>query len=270
MISEIEKPEGESSIKDECTPESIFTKIRERIFGIKKTDVQPELESEYKLEPIFSEAERSRSEIEEFEEDIKNRVYTKTIVDLQHRIREGIEYDPRLINYKLDWEKWDDKLKNEMPFEEIRRRLLANDGALLKRAEALTGGGVLFGVDENGRAVFTDVDDELFNSLLSYKQALNVVRFETEKGMFKIKNGQKIPTGYDMFSKGLIEMFVKFTGYKGGSDTGRNLIWLYSGENPVKRALGCSFVYETPFVSWTCPNGPFGGALLGVKRVLYV
>jgi len=61
-----------------------------------------------------------------------------------------------LSRYQEQYEKLPEEIKTRCSWEEVQERLLANNSEMLKRATGLRRGGILFGVDSNGEALFKD------------------------------------------------------------------------------------------------------------------
>jgi len=63
---------------------------------------------------------------------------------------------PPLAPYKIQYESLPDDVQDRCAWENIAARLLSENGKKLKLAQAMQGGGELFGVDREGRALFKD------------------------------------------------------------------------------------------------------------------
>jgi len=67
-----------------------------------------------------------------------------------------IVYAPELAVYKQGYDCMSDKVKNRCSWETIAERLLADSGRKLKKVLDMQGSGELFGIDNNGKALFKD------------------------------------------------------------------------------------------------------------------
>jgi hypothetical protein len=59
-------------------------------------------------------------------------------------------------SYREQYDRLPNNVKERCDWETVSAKLLANDGEKLKKAEAMQGGGELFGVDAEGMALFKD------------------------------------------------------------------------------------------------------------------
>lgn len=116
---------------------------------------------------------------------------------------EAAELDPRLKTFKADYDS-DASLKGKITWQEIKARLLANNGHYLALAQAMEQGGVLFGVDKSGNPLIADRGDEPIMKGMSYKDTRDRVlykhdRYDRDGQMQRDESGQPISTGYEMF-----------------------------------------------------------------------
>ena len=71
-------------------------------------------------------------------------------------VRKVIESVPELADYKKEYDRMSDDIKQRCTWEEIEKSLLANGSENLKLVQAMQNGGELAGIDEEGRAFFKD------------------------------------------------------------------------------------------------------------------
>lgn len=173
-----------------------------------------------------------------------------------------------LARYKDHYQKWDPSLKSRCTWEEVERRLLANNKKYLQLANALNEGGVLFGIDESNNLLFADAGGPIMQEK-TYNGARKAVCFRQGH-----ENDQTL-TGYQLFRyDGLylkskeIEMFEAFT-QKPIVGPGTFLIWLESGKNPQ---WGHVAVYNNAHkqVFVTALSAQTSRCDLGVRRLLKV
>jgi len=100
--------------------------------------------------------------------------------------------NPTLTRFKAQYEGLKPEDKDLCTWQEAEKRLLENDGRFLKLAEAMEGGGVLFGVDRSGKLLFADGGAEPIMTGKNYADTRKAV-------MFAEKEGKQVSTGYEMF-----------------------------------------------------------------------
>ncbi len=100
---------------------------------------------------------------------------------------------PPLVRFKADYERWPTKDKATATWEEVQKRLLANNGHYLNLASAMNEGGLLFGIDTEGNPLVADGGLRPIMCGMNYFDTREAVRF-TQNG-----EGEKTPTGYEMF-----------------------------------------------------------------------
>lgn len=173
-------------------------------------------------------------------------------------------------------------LKLLCSWEEVRSRLLANDGHYLYKAGCLQERGLLFGVDDRGSLLFADGGEELLMTNRKYPDTRNAICF--------LEESKKVPTGYEMFpyfedwsycegydrTSPEMEMFEAFTGrpfpfvnsnYQVYPNPDPRSSWLESGENPLQAR--CSFY--NPYVCMVHRVNPAERhPKRGVRRLLRV
>lgn len=144
--------------------------------------------------------------------------------------------NPALKKFKADYDELPDNLKAKCPWEIAQARLLANDGEKLKLAQAMEQGGILFGVDNNGKLLFADKGDEPIMRGMNHPETRARVLYKhtslDENGEMNLdKNKQPIPTGYTMFPS------------EGGYDKDDEVIQYeeYTGKPFVKPTYGNAF-----------------------------
>ncbi|MBI4127206.1 hypothetical protein HY463_00690 [Candidatus Peregrinibacteria bacterium] len=81
------------------------------------------------------------------QEDTKEQVATAT---------ETIEVDPRLTKFAEMYKKWSATSKRRLDWSRVQAAMLADDGALLKKVEALPNGPIMFGADKAGNILFAN------------------------------------------------------------------------------------------------------------------
>lgn len=69
---------------------------------------------------------------------------------------ETMEVDPRLTKFAEMYNKWSPESKLRLDWKRVQAAMLANDGALLKQAEAIPNGPVMFGADKEGNILFAN------------------------------------------------------------------------------------------------------------------
>lgn len=202
-----------------------------------------------------------------------------------------------LSKFKAEYDKLSPDLQAKCPWEVAQTRLLENDGEKLKLAHAMEQGGVLFGVDKDGKLLFADKGDEPIMKGMNYKDTRDRVLFKHDRldkeGKMELDEEQKpISTGYTMFpysgdydkSEEILQ-YESFTGYhfirpfrlkrflSQPSDNGPEWrsSWLESEEDP----LVPRFIQFNPS---NCSTGVSGAGLgplsedpdRGVRRLLRV
>ncbi len=186
---------------------------------------------------------------------------------------ETILKTPALARFKADYERWSAKDKAKAPWEEVQERLLANEGYKLKRASAMNEGGVLFGIDSEGKFLVADGGLEPIMTGMNYADIREAVRFA------KDDKGKKTSTGYEMFGyTGKFDKspemlaFEAFTGQpfvKSPSGREWRFSWLESGDNfHLPRNAGFNPVFGRVLVGHDYPV--FSPSLLGTRRLLRV
>lgn len=177
--------------------------------------------------------------------------------------------NPALARYHVDYAKWDAGMKAKCTWEEVSKRLLANNGHFLQLVLAMHQGGVLFGVDEHGNPLVADKGKDpmdLPHCGLNYPNTLQAVMFT------KNEKGEDVSTGYEMFPETYIRKFEESSGHRFvASNNGREWrgAWLDSGENPGwPRDASFSPVYQVVGVFSVYPRN--GYPYRGVRRLLRV
>jgi len=158
-----------------------------------------------------------------------------------------VEGNTSLKRFEADYDKISPDLQAKCPWETAKARLLANDGLQLKRAEAMEQGGILFGVDENGKVLFADKGDEPIMKGMNYKDTRDRVLYKHDhldkEGKIQLGEDNKpISTGYEMFpysgdydKSDEILQYESYTGkpfLKSTNVIGYVSSWLESGEDP--------------------------------------
>jgi len=69
---------------------------------------------------------------------------------------ESENLSPELAIYKQEYDRMFDDAKERCAWKTVAERLFANNGEKLKLAQSMQGGGELFGIDSEGRALFKD------------------------------------------------------------------------------------------------------------------
>ncbi len=69
---------------------------------------------------------------------------------------EMAEVDARLIKYSEMYNRWSGESKSRMDWKRVQEAMLANDGAVLKQAEAIPKGPIMFGADKDGNILFAN------------------------------------------------------------------------------------------------------------------
>jgi len=195
--------------------------------------------------------------------------------------------EPRLHTYRAQYERWGSGLKARCPWEEVKSRLLAQNGRYFALAERLNEKSILFGVDEESNLLFADGGEEPIMIGMGYTDTRDRVLYEFDGDKIKQDDGKPVRTGYEMFpyigdtGKSTEIMmfdenagipFVKHPGRDKRSSRGIDS-WLESGENPSDpryanyfEHTGCTGVSPDNFPQ---RRDPFRGVrrLLRVKKV---
>ncbi|MBI4127200.1 hypothetical protein HY463_00660 [Candidatus Peregrinibacteria bacterium] len=69
---------------------------------------------------------------------------------------ETMEADPRLAKYAEMYGRWSAVSKSRLDWSRVRAAMLADDGALLRKAEAIPKGPIMFGADKDGNILFAN------------------------------------------------------------------------------------------------------------------
>ncbi len=197
--------------------------------------------------------------------------------------KEVIELDPRLTTFKADFDK-DATLQSKCSWAEIQTRLLANEGHYLALAQAMEGGGELFGADRDGNILFSDRGDEPIMKGMNYKDTRDRVlykhdRYDKDGKMQTDEAGKPISTGYEMFpysdKYAKSDEILQYEAHTGSpfvkspnGDEWRSS-WVESGENPSwPRNVYFNPDFGYANVNLGNPLDEFG--LRGVRRLLRV
>jgi len=150
------------------------------------------------------------------------------------------ELDP----IKAQYEKMDQVSQARCSWEELVRRIIANNGYNLGLVHGLNNNGVLFGVDKEGNPLFADRGDEPVMTGMNYPDTRNRVLYKYDGEEMVRREGEPVRTGYEMFSysRGYakseeIEMYEKNTGrpfVKSPNGDEMRMSWLESGEYPER------------------------------------
>lgn len=184
-----------------------------------------------------------------------------TIAKKQSAINpEATEIDVRLASFKADFDQ-DYAIRAGCSWAEIQRRLLANGNHYLQLAEAMDGGGILFGVDEECNPLIANRGDEPIMKGRSYEDTRNRVLYKhnTNDEIIIGEGGQPVQTGYEMFpyagncnKSPEILMYEAHTGkpfVRSFPDKNkRRSAWVESGKNPSQPR----FVNFNPCRGYTC------------------
>lgn len=152
-----------------------------------------------------------------------------------------------LQRFESDYKKLPKALKAKCPWKTAKARLSANDGEKLRLAQAMEQGGILFGVDNDGKLLFADKGDEPIMKGMNYPDTRARVLFKHDRldksGKMELGEDEKpISTGYEMFpSAGNFDKSDEILQYE--SSTGKPFVtspngyeqrssWLESGEDP--------------------------------------
>lgn len=189
---------------------------------------------------------------------------------------ETTETDPRLQAYFEQYYKLRPEIKARCVWAKLKVRLLAYNGAQLERVKGLNGEGILFGIDQNGKALFADKAKDprnLPHCGLGYTDSREAV-------MFKREGDKKVATGYELFPVGRSEdelseevlMFKEIRGFdfmKSESDPQERVMsWLECGEASWPKYIGSNPKNEKKEVEWDDPDRK--NPLRGVRRLLRV
>lgn len=104
----------------------------------------------------------------------------------------------RFTRYKEQWKRISEQHRGTITWEEVKKRLMANNGHYLSLAKGLHNGGILFGVDKKGNPLIADAGGDPIEFGpefwdLTYAQAREAV---TMKDGGK---GKKVSIGYELF-----------------------------------------------------------------------
>jgi hypothetical protein len=199
-------------------------------------------------------------------------------------VDQSVELGPRLAIFKADFDK-DSVLQAECSWAEIQSRLLANKGYYLALAQAMEGGGELFGVDRNGNTLFSDRGDEPIMKGMNYKDTRDRVlykhdRYDINGKMQTDEAGKPMSTGYEMFPfAGDDDKSQEILQYE--THTGKPFVkspdgkewcssWVESGENSSwPRRVYFDLNFGRAYVGGGGPQDG-GDARRGVRRLLRV
>lgn len=98
--------------------------------------------------------------------------------------------------YAAQYDRWKPADKIRCPWNQVRERLLANDGRYLRLATQMHQGGILFGIDDEGNPLVADggMDPrELPHAGMNYFDTRHAVMWQENE------HGVQISTGYEMF-----------------------------------------------------------------------
>lgn len=163
-----------------------------------------------------------------------------TVTVAETHVTEVIEEDPRLQRFAKYYKRILPEDKARCSWQEVKERLLANNGHYLALANAMNEGGILFGVDKDGNPLIADDGKGPIMTGMNYCDTRKKVYFKDDEC--------KDPTGYEMFpfsdnferdmrKSPEIRAFERFTlkPFIVSHDRGRWLCsWLESGENPSR------------------------------------
>ena len=218
--------------------ESAFRKPALRdISGASRDDLETLVKNLVKTGSV--EAEVVNAELDAIRETTSMRAKAASGTEIQFSPEQAQE---RLASYSSQYEELDRESKARCSWEELKSRLLANNGRNLGLAEGLNQKGVLFGVDNNGNPLIADAGDEPLMTGMDYPDTRNRVMYEYEGNEMVKEKGKPVPTGYELFPyEGDYEKSVEIKMYE--QNTGNPIvassyrkewrsIWLESGQNP--------------------------------------
>ncbi|MCK9186563.1 hypothetical protein M0P48_03940 [Candidatus Gracilibacteria bacterium] len=163
--------------------------------------------------------------------------------------------DPSVLmeKFESDYGRWSPELQSMCSWEDVRAKLLANDGYFIKRAVEIEGA-ALFGVDKDGKILVASETGEPSVKGKNYREVLHRVSYEYDaiKDRPKLdRNGKKIPAiGREFFpyakggETGIVKseevlMLEDFTGRPAirSTDGTAKYSYLYTGEDPDQVAV---------------------------------
>ena len=151
---------------------------------------------------------------------------------------ERVAEETPLVLYKTHYERWPVKAKKLCEWNEVEKRLLAQDGYYLRLAGAMNKGGVLFGVDKEGNPLVADGGlDPVMKGKNWYETRDEIEMKSKEYEMFpckELKKGEEM-VAFESFTG---EPFVK-------SHKRRSASWIGGYYKMI--ALGLTFVGRAQF-----------------------
>jgi len=163
---------------------------------------------------------------------------------------ESGKLNPKLAVYRLEYDSLPDAIKARSGWEAIAGRLLANNGEKLKRAQAMGDGGLLVGIDAEGKALFKDkgVEPVMYgfdkNGMLLriYNRDPEQMKQVQKWADYSEIRGQVLKDGYGLFADdgnfGFSEEMEQVTDHTGEpfvaskNKTEWRVSWLESGDKP--------------------------------------
>lgn len=150
-----------------------------------------------------------------------------------------------LDQYKRQYENLPHEVQMRFTWEELEKRLQANNNQYLQLACGLRRHGILFGVDGEGNPLFADAGCELLFVNLNYQEALRAVYGSNYNELIS----SRIHIGYEMFEEEkdirslenqTQEAFVCAPQKNDYVES-----WLYSGSDPIEAARSVEFSPES-------------------------
>ncbi len=155
-------------------------------------------------------------------------------VDQVLTIIESVEVDPRLTKFAEMYNRWSAISKSRLDWSRVQVAMLANDGAILKQAEAIPNGPIMFGADQAGNILFANGGVEPILTGYIYTHAKEQVD-SLGLGLFPAAIYEPRPSDLRYKKSEEILMFEEFAGHPIVASEDRKTwasIWLESGREP--------------------------------------
>jgi hypothetical protein len=200
---------------------------------------------------------------------LKNSIQATVQPDGSHL--EMVDVEPLDI-YKGQYESLPEGMRRRCSWQEIERRLLADDGMYLRLSEALNHGGLLFGIDESGNPLFADSGNEPVLTGMNYADTRAAVWFTGEGESREATGYELFPAPDESIKSYEIEMFEAVAGMPFvKSPKGDKIVssWIESGDNP-KKALLMAFMPNYGYTVTQMDSADNKSDGRGVRRLLRV
>lgn len=157
-------------------------------------------------------------------------------------LEEGID-EIRLNSYKENYSKWLEVEKSQCSWEEVKTRLLANNGKYFRLAEKLQDRGILFGIDAEGNPLIADGGDDPVLRGRLYSES-RVIVLDSGYELFPSSADDESKFEKNLQKSAEIVTYERFTGkpfissnivmpkFTNPLPSQRVAAWLESGKNP--------------------------------------